>query len=427
MRVLVYSDGPSVPTGFGVVVKNIFLPLIERRLFEEIAFFAVNYDGSPHGLPVRQWPAFVGATRDPDPYGRNRFAFMALHGTWNFDLLFVLQDHFTVAPFLPLLVTELRKQVTAGQRPPFRTIFYFPLDGRLIKPEWVRWLPEAVEYPVAYLPFARDALCSMLPVLADRVRVIPHGTNPETFFPVPEAERLTFRRNTLQVADDQPLLVSVNRNQPRKDPVSTLQVFARVLEHYPRAVLYMHMNVRDSAGFDLLSVAAQLRIPAGHVRFPAEFVEGIGIPLDQLNLIYNAADVFLVTPRGEGFGLSVTEALCTRRLVIAPAHTSFPWLLADQRGILVPPLTQELIMPLDNDQFRPIADVEATATQVLWALANPDAAHAIAETGYAWAVRQSWRDVICPQWEALFREADAARTGVSNRDALRLKPEDLGL
>src|SRR3990167_5648529 len=388
MRVLVYSDGPSVPTGFGVVVKNIFLPLIERRLFEEIAFFAVNYDGSPHGLPVRQWPAFVGATRDPDPYGRNRFAFMALHGTWN---------------------------------------FYLPLDGRLIKPEWVRWLPEAVEYPVAYLPFARDALCSMLPALADRVRVIPHGTNPETFFPVPEAERLAFRRNTLQVADDQPLLVSVNRNQPRKDPVSTLQVFARVLEHYPRAVLYMHMNVRDSAGFDLLSVAAQLRIPAGHVRFPAEFVEGIGIHLDQLNLIYNAADVFLVTPRGEGFGLSVTEALCTRRLVIAPAHTSLPWLLAENRGILVPPLTQELIMPLDNDQFRPIADVEATATQVLWALANPDGAQAIADAGYAWAVRQSWRDVICPQWEALFREAEAARTGVNSRDALRLKPEDLGL
>ena len=307
VKILVYSDGPSVPTGFGTVVRNIFGPMIDGGLLasDDVSFFAVNYTGEPTAYPqFRQWPAKIGLSNDPDPYGRQRFAQMALANTWPFDILFVVQDHFTVAPFLPGLVQELRKQVAQG-RPPFRVVQYIPVDGLTLKPEWVAWIPELVDYPVAYMHWSAAALIDMVPALAPTLRVIYHGSNPETFYPVPPETRREFRRCVMQVQDDQPLILWVNRNQPRKDPARALQIFAHVYRQHPQAVFYMHCNMQDGMGFNLESLRQQLRLPAGVVRFPANFSEGVGVTLEQLNLIYNAGDVGLTTARGEGFGLCV--------------------------------------------------------------------------------------------------------------------------
>lgn len=411
MRILVYSDAPSVCTGFGSVTRNIFGPLIDRGVLtpDDVSFFGVNYTGDffPDQHKFHQWPAALGMGNDRDPYGRNRFCQMTLNNTWPFDLLFVLQDHFTVAPFLPGLVKQLREQIPQG-RPPFKVIYYIPIDGTYLRPDWVQWIPEYVDYPVAYMHWSAKLLTGMVPALHGKLRVIYHGTNPETFFPVDAETRLQFRRNVLKVADDQPLVISVNRNQPRKDPVRVLQVFERVHQKYPNAVLYMHMNVADSMGYNLDTVRQQLRLPQASVRFPANFCEGIGVPLETVNLIYNAADVFVTTARGEGFGLTISECMSAGTPIVSPNHTSFAELLAQQRGALALPMPDKEVMIADNDQFRPVADVRAMADKVCWAIEHRDHARGQARKAVEWARTISWRDAIAPQWEQVFREAYAS-------------------
>lgn len=432
MRALIYGEAPSLPTGFATVVRNVLLPLLDDGTIEDANFFGINYTGDPHSLtargkPIKQWPARPGVSMDPDPYGRQRFSQMALSGAWPFDVLFVIQDHFIVAPFLPDLVKQLRAQVPQG-RPPFRVVYYVPIDGEMLKPEWVGWIPEFVDYPVAYMHWSGQMLTSMVPALRDTLRVIYHGTNPETFFPLPAEERQAFRRNVMQVRDDQPLILWVNRNQPRKDGPRALQIFKRVLERHPNAIFFMHCNVVDSMGYNLDQVRQQLRIPQGSVRFPQGFSEGAGVPVSVLNQIYNAADVFMTTARGEGFGLSLLDAMCVGLPCIAPKHTSFAEILADDRGVLVPPLPDYDIIIMDNDQLRPKSDADAMAAKVCWAIEQPEHARGLGRRGQAWAQSQSWKDAIVPQWAALFREAEASLQGPAMVAApYALRPEALGL
>ncbi len=409
MRALVYSDTPLGITGFATVSRSIFGGLIDRGVLtpDDVSFFGVNSTGDwdPQASRFHVWPARAALSNDMDPYGRQRFVQMVLSNVWPFDVLFVCQDHFTVAPFLPGLIQQLRQQCTQG-RPPFRVIYYVPVDGVTLRPEWVQWIPELVDYPVAYMHWSARVLTEMVPALRPKLRTIYHGTDPETYFPVSAEDRQAFRRNVLNLKDDQPLVIWVNRNQPRKDPARALQIFAAVRAKVPKAVLYMHCNVVDSMGFNLDSVRQQLRLPQGAVMFPAGFSEGVGVPVEVLNLIYNAGDVHLVTARGEGWGLCLVDSLCTGIPVVAPKHTSFAEILAEDRGILVP-TTEQALTIMDNDQLRPVADIEGMAAKVCWAIEHPEHARGIGRRGMAWAQSQSWRHAIVPQWEQVFRDAAA--------------------
>lgn len=415
LNILVYANGPCVPTGFGTVVRNIFAGLVARGRvpIADLNFFGINYAGDPHGLPFKIWPAQIAASRDPDLFGRARFVQLLLGNQWPCDVLFLLEDHFTLsqpipanggfAPFIPGLIRGMREQVRQG-RPPFKVVQYIPVDGRYLRPEWVNWISDLVDFPVAYTKFGAHTLIDYDATLAPSLRDIPHGTNPEMFFPVSSEQREAFRQQQLGLDSNAKLVVNVNRNQPRKDIPKTLQVFRRVLDQMPEARLYLHMNTRDSAGFDLGEVMHQLRLPKHAVLFPQNFSEGIGIPVEALNLVYNAADIYITTARGEGWGLPVSEHMTTGGVCVAPDHSSYSEILADGRGVLIPPTMTPDIQPSDNDQFRPSADVPAMAEAVLALLNDEPRRKAIGEKARAWALQHSWAHHIVPRWEDIFLE-----------------------
>jgi glycosyltransferase involved in cell wall biosynthesis len=414
LRIVTYANAPCVPTGFGTVMRELFTGLVERRQvpIDDLNFFGINYLGDPHGMPFKIWPAQVAASRDPDLFGRVRFCQKLLSNEIPFNVLFLLEDSFTLThpipfnnqlqPFMPALIQALRQQCREG-RPPFLVVQYLPIDGDHVRPEWLTWMSSCVDYPVAYTQYGHRVMTDTVPMLRERLRVIPHGTNPATFFPVPPEERVRFRCEQLRLQPGQPLLVNVNRNQPRKDVPKTLQVFREVLKVHPDAKLYLHMNRADAAGFDLARIQHQLRIPQDAVLFPLNFSEGVGVPLPILNMIYNAADVLLTTCRGGGWELPVSEAMTVGIPVVAPDHTSLSELLADNRGVLVPPLEHRDVMLSDNDQLRPVANVRDMAAAVCDLLAHPERAREMGRRGREWAQGLTWRHHVVPQWEAIFQ------------------------
>lgn len=418
LNVLCYANAPCAPTGFGTVMREIWLNILRRQQVPigNVYFYGINYHGDPpHNLRdprnnelLNIYPAQIACTHDPDLFGRQRFAFQALNGRWNFNVLFVLEDHFTVSqpipfggqmlPFLPGLVQALRQQGRV-----FKTIQYVPVDGTTIRPEWVAWMPQVIDYPVAYTEFGRRAICDLVPALAPSMRAIPHGTSTDVFYPLTEEQRRSIRAQ-IGVPEGAPLLLNVNRNQSRKDIPRTLQVFREVLRQLPDAYLVLHMNPMDSAGFNLPRIVQDLRIPLHRVRFPMNFSEGIGVPVDQLNMIYNSADVYLTTARGEGFGLTLSEAMSVGCACVAPDHSSYSEILADGRGVLVPTDAMPVATVLDNDQMRPLADVRAAADAVVALCRNPERRAQIGAAALAWARQLTWRDHVVPQWEAILRE-----------------------
>ena len=418
MNILVYANSPTAPTGFGTVIRNVFRGITERGRVPvtELNFFGVNYHGEPHEEPFKIWPAQTfNMHNDNDPFGRARFVSLVLSNRWPIDVLFCLEDHFTLAwpipfpdgriePFLPGLLRRMREQLKEG-RPPFRVIQYIPVDCDTLLPEWVSWIPDLVDYPVAYCHYGRRTLLDLVPRLSSNLSVIYHGTNPETFFPIAEEERQRYRREVFRCEPEQLLVLNVNRNQPRKDMARSVQVFAEALREVPNAKLYLHCNVQDGAGINLDRVRLNMRVPEGAVLFPANFNEGNGIPWPALNMVYNAADVFLTTSRGEGWGLPITESMLAGRACIALDHTSHTEILAEGRGVLVPPSLVRECMVLDNNQMRPVADVRATAAALTALLRDSVWRAQVGTRAREWAARLSWRDVIVPQWEQVFLDA----------------------
>jgi glycosyltransferase involved in cell wall biosynthesis len=391
------------------VTKNIFMPLFARGFLNpnDVFFWGVNYHGEPHNLPVKVWPAQIAASRDPDLYGRGRLLTEVLtrNKFGEIDMLFVLQDHFTVSsfpngpqphPFIPCLIDELRKK--QGH---LRVVQYVPVDGVTLYPEWVDWMVDRVDVPVAYTKFGRNVLLNYVPRLRDKLRVIPHGTNPEIFRPATEEERNDFRAKVYRCAPDRPVFVVVNRNQPRKDLARALVIHKQVLRKMPNALLYIHANVNDSAGLNLSAVAHSLRIPADSLRL-AQFQEGQGVPIETLRMVYAASDVFYTTARGEGWGLTLTEAMSCGLPCVAPDHSSHTEILQDGRGILVPPDPWPSFQTLDHDQPRRLADVEAMASALVETYHNTAKRQELGKAARRWAEKHTWTDHVAPMWQDAF-------------------------
>lgn len=435
LDIVIYANAPTAATGFGTVIRQIFGNLVARKQVPlgALSFHGINYFGQPHDFPwAKIWPAQqVG---DSDPFGRKSFADQLLSGWWPCDVLFLLEDHFHMSahipfrdgrtePFIPGLIGRMRAQVQAGQRKPFRVVQYIPVDSETLWPEWVYPIAECVDYPVAYTHFGARVLLEIEPRLESRLSVIPHGTDPETYFPVPPQVRGEFRRRTFGIEDDVPLIVNVNRNQARKDIVRTLQVFARLRDWFPDAVLYLHCSPADSKGFHLDRARLNLRLPDRSVLWPEVDSEITNYPEHVLNLVYNSADVFVTTSRGEGWGLCVSDAVTCGVPVVAPDHTSHTDILRDGRGVLVP-CREWQVQREDWDQLRPVADVEEMAIAVGCVLLDrgfepavdnypkfmDDEVHVAAMTDRAlsWARALSWRDAVVPMWERIFTHAGQA-------------------
>jgi len=180
---------------------------------------------------------------------------------------------------------------------------------------------------VTYTEYAKRVLSPLTtPTNAKRIRVIPHGCNTKDFYPLSQEEKLKAKLEILGEGNEETFLFgTVNRNSARKDLASLILGFSTFVRHEskPNAVLYLHCNPLDPSGINIYRLCERVGLQIGkNVILPKDFNENIGYPVEQLNRIYNAFDCFITTTTAEGWGLSVTEAMATRTLVVCPQHTS---------------------------------------------------------------------------------------------------------
>jgi glycosyltransferase involved in cell wall biosynthesis len=172
-------------------------------------------------------------------------------------------------------------------------------------------------------------------------------------------------------------------------------------------IMYLHM-AHDDAGGNLLVMAAHFGFKLGEdiiLPSPKVFDVNQGLPIEIINMLYNTADSLLTTTLGEGWGLSITEAMATRTPVVAPDNTSLHEMLADNRGYLAySGDTNSMWFSLgsqDNERMRPLMDVNEAANDIEKIIEGklPDLDGAL-----EWVTELSWKN-ICKQWQAIFDKA----------------------
>lgn len=447
-RVLWLSDF-ICSTGFGQVAHNVLRELYKTGLYE-FDVIAINYPGGhinpdkyPIAKDIRVYPAWPqGRT---DMFGRELFLMalanrnVDLKGPW--DLIFTLNDPFILEP-IAKNIAELRKEAHEKMAPEwwYKWIAYWPVDAPQ-KQNWVERSIAQADYPVAYCQYGYEQIIkwddpngiyewsqephseektrgnSIAPSLRGRLSIIRHGTNTKDFYPLPDEEVKTFRKEFFQgkLQDDTFLIVNISRNQPRKDMARTFKVFSEFVKKVPNSYLYLHARV-DDVGGNLQEIARQFDLDQSKWAYPGNFNEGRGYPISFLNKMYNAADVCLTSTLGEGWGLISTEAMACKTPIVGPNCTSFTEIFNSYNGfdpevnrgipVLTGATSSEWVIlgQTDNERLRPLMNVDDAVSKLYWVWKNPEKVKEITERAYLWATELTWENE-CQKWVDLFDRA----------------------
>jgi glycosyltransferase involved in cell wall biosynthesis len=393
INLLIWGDFPLY-TGYGTVVRNIFLPLYKTGKFE-IDQIAINYHGDFFEKEVCPWQVTPARLLDPqDPYGTQMFINAVQKK--DYDLIWIINDSFIAAK----PVETLRKlfQQKGGKKRP-KIIYYYPVDIRL-KPEHLAMI-EYADQPIAYAKYGFDETIKLLPHLKDRLRIIHHGCNTSNFFPYSKEIIVKLKKQLFNLEESDYLIINVNRNTMRKQLWRVLEAFKKFRETVPNSYLYLHTNPNEKR-INLLEIMEQMGLKLNKdVFFPPNYSPTNGYPDEVLNQLYNCADMFLTCANGEGWGLATTEAMAAGIPIVAPEDSVNPEIIGKDRGYLYP--TKEFTY-FDLSGIRPIGLISDVVEKMLevhkagWKHSNSRVVKA-----RKWIEANDWT-IINQQWLRLFEE-----------------------
>jgi len=139
-----------------------------------------------------------------------------------------------------------------------------------------------------------------------QVGYVPHGINTNIYKPAEVSAE--FRKEILGGKDYDFVLYWSNRNIRRKQPADVIVAFKRFCdkigkEKADKVCLVMHTQPVDENGTDLPAVI-DVMAPDCNIIFSEK-----RRPQEELNLIYNIADVTINIANNEGFGLATAESV----------------------------------------------------------------------------------------------------------------------
>ena len=141
---------------------------------------------------------------------------------------------------------------------------------------------------------------------------VPHGLNHNTYKPLTESdERFKTMFDNIKIKNDVDFVVMWNnRNIRRKQPGDLILSFSHFVNTLPeaersRVALLLHTQPVDDNGTDLRAVAKAVA-PGCKIIFSEQKLSA-----EDLNAMYNVADIVVNIASNEGWGLSSTEAMLT--------------------------------------------------------------------------------------------------------------------
>ena len=160
-------------------------------------------------------------------------------------------------------------------------------------------------------------------VAKDKVlKYVPHGINENQFFPMTSVEQVetlsNFKKDLFKGKDIEFVAFWNSRNIRRKSPGDVILAYRMFCdsigeEKAKKCALVMHTQPVDENGTDLLAVKEAI-CDESYVNV---FFSADRLDTEQMNLLYNIADVDLLISSNEGWGLSLTEAMMAGKMIIA--------------------------------------------------------------------------------------------------------------
>lgn len=154
------------------------------------------------------------------------------------------------------------------------------------------------------------------------IEYVPHGINEDYFFPItPEYKNydkyVEFKKNIFEGKEIEFVLFWNSRNIRRKSPGDVILAFRHFCdtigqEKAKKCALIMHTQPVDENGTDLYAVRDAM-CDSSYVNV---FFSQDRLGAEQMNWLYNLADVTALISSNEGWGLSLTESMMSGTMII---------------------------------------------------------------------------------------------------------------
>jgi glycosyltransferase involved in cell wall biosynthesis len=399
-------------TGFGVVTEALGSRFVAAGV--DVRIMAMNHRGEPvkGALAGRVWPTSVLEQYVKDPCGAAitgaLWRTLDKSDEWKPDVVLVVADMSGLLGYM------------SGGVPPWRTVpvyHYCPIEGDNLVPMW-RQVWELVQ-PVAMSRYGQRVIAEHI----DRpVPMVYHGVDTETFRPASLADPLRVDEKRISTKDAAKLhlgldparnvILRSDRLVERKFYDRFLTAMAEVVKRSPNTDILIHCAPQDGQ-MDL--VQELLRLPE-EVRdnFKSTNAHDTfqGFSTAELVVLLNAADLYVSTTGGEGFGLNLAEALACEVPVVVSDWAAEGEVVGDG-GIRIPVLHDSYGEPVRYHSTYgmdwAVPDPKAFVGPVLELLNRPARRRALGAAGRTHVTHNFNWDIAAAQFLALFEEPNEHR------------------
>ena len=238
--------------------------------------------------------------------------------------------------------------------------------------------------------------------------MIPHGVDTQVFRPLNKS----VCRAHFGWRDDKFIIGAVAANndpEPRKGWDKMFQGLKVFYDNFPemkdKVFMFAYTKPQDLSGFDLPGLAQSIGVDK-HIFFSDRMSELVGLPEDEMAMMYSAFDVLINCARREGFGLPILESQSCGTPVIGTDYSSMPELikghgwLVKSKDWMYTPLNGKCAVPDEDDIAKKIEE----------AVFNEKLRMEYGKLSRRFAMRYDYDKLIRDLWEPFLEEKEAELT-----------------
>lgn len=307
MRICYISDANIKGSGYFSIAHNLCTGL--TNLGHDVKMLGLNYRREEHNYPFSIIPC--------KGFKDVALAFHNLVYLWNPQVVIVAFD----IPVHRKLIIELQKHGV-----PY--IGITPIESDPLCLPWAMPMMGMADIFIISEAGRKEAVKAGI----IQAKHLPIGVDYESWR-VPEAEKKKIIRSSmLGIEDDTFVILTVADNQERKNLSASMEILAEFKWKTDKNFRYLLVTREYSeVGWEIKDYARILGISDNIMVFER------GLPFKYLWSLYAASDCFLLTPKGEGHGFPVVEAMSVGLIVMVTACGALVDHAEGGCGFLIPP------------------------------------------------------------------------------------------
>jgi len=387
-KILMITDAPQLTSGYGTIGRHLATHWHEQG--HEIQYMGWWARGDMEKMPFKVY----NATDQRDKWGLKLFP--KVIEEFRPDIVWTTGDLWMV-----YYISKFKG------RNSFQSIWYSPIDSegspKIMRTpfetiDWIRTMEE-FNHVVGQTKFCKDEIRKLCG--HDLVKtVIYPGYEPDIFKPLGEITKKQLKKQL--VGDENAFVVLfISRNGMRKNPCGAMEAFK--LANIPNSKIYFHCNFHEARGYDLKEFVNRYDLNDKAVL--SNLKVGHGITPEQVNLIYNAADVQILLSSREGFGITALEsAACGVPMVFTNANSFKEYAYQFGEPVKVKAKYPEII----TGQLMQIPDVQYAAKKLYKLYKNEKLRNQYSKSGIEFAKNHTWEKQY-ERWDEFLEQIDTSK------------------